>query len=812
MSLYTLDGTTRKLLRLDRFGAPDFTVKAFIEQLSGTHHHLDDDRRLDPKPYIRTFESAQAELDRLHSVATSQEEAAEEEATELNRNRNPETQAIASKVEQCMNEVKALDEISTEILQTNGPSGQKLRRVSYQHSVVSGYCSLITAYLAFLNDKPPSELTRLWSTDRRKCAQFVGQLQKLATAIGPVNGSTDVQTKIDKYAEDMENKLVSTFQEKYQNFDLPGMRESADISTEFNGGGAIIRAYINQHPFFMNLTQLQQEEEDDESSEGMWSQLNFTEASYTELKQIIDKQFTEITDEITKETEIITKVFSNPAKVLSVFIQRTFAQRVQSLVSKYMEKATTQPTKLAQVRVLSVCYNRINTMVNALQTIWSKNKSGLTEDDQSELDRILDQNFSDVVLPYVENYFSLEKESLVEIVAAELHVPDPGRGSSTEDGRMDKLIRAVRTLRSDDNNPISPEISNTNSPEFGHERTPSGSSNIPSSVTHSAGSNYNYDSDLEDNQSSHNTSIAKLQIILTAFAEAISREQNLRSSDHFTDDATELFNLLMTQIGSKYISAVIDGAIEHSNRIDVKQPIKWTYLECIKTIGHALRLVSAFVKTVIFAMVQYCARKSQVAIANTLNIYISNVESSCRILVEQTADLCHNRTQYLLGRQNKKDFIEPSANADHILNGDLYMDFVALAAVAHNSLSNDNYQRLLRCVAMNFCEDIHNHITHFTVSKSGGRLLSNDISKYERLMVHDWDLDGDVSNEFATLRAISRLYTCDQSLLASLLRDSHLSKINPGQMRAYLAQRPDFTSKTMHLLYFNNDPRQIYRY
>ena len=55
MSLYTLDGTTRKLLRLDRFGAPDFTFNAFIEQLSGPKHNLVDDRRFDPKPYIRKF-------------------------------------------------------------------------------------------------------------------------------------------------------------------------------------------------------------------------------------------------------------------------------------------------------------------------------------------------------------------------------------------------------------------------------------------------------------------------------------------------------------------------------------------------------------------------------------------------------------------------------------------------------------------------------------------------------------------------------------------------------------------------------------
>lgn len=804
MSLYTLDGRTRKLLRLDRFGAPDFSVKSFIEQLGGGHEHLQEDRELDPKPYIRTFESAAAELERLLNVASSQEEACEEETKELNEARGSEAQDIASHVQTCMDEVKSLDEIVTVLQQSNGPTGQRLRRISRQYTATCNYRAIISAYLSFYNDKPSTELSRLWAVDRRRCAHFVGDLQKLATAIGDADNQ-DVQTRIDKYAEDMENRLVSTFQEKYQHFDLPGMREAAEISTEFNGGGAIIRAYINQHPFFMNLTQLQQDEIDGEGLDSMYTQLNHTEASFDELKEVVDKLFREITDEITKETEIITKVFPHPEKVLSVFIQRTFAQRVQTIVTKYMEAAVVQPRKLAQVRVYSICYTRINEMVNALQSTWSKQSSGLSTEAQGELGKVLEQNFVDAVTPYSEDYFDLEKESLREIIESELQVPliDGTRPTQSEDGRMDKLMRAMRTLRSEDT-PQSPDGSQQPSEFATPDSTAEHSPNL--------GTPTNNTRESLQHRGTHGTAIAKLQIILLAFAEAVSREQNLRGEESFNADATDLFNLLMTEIGSRFISAVIDSAIEYGSKIEPKQPVKWDYIENVKTVGHALRLVSAFVKSVIFAMIQYSLRSSQTEITSALNTYISNVESSCSLLLEHAVEIAQARTHYLLSKQNKRDFFEPAAKSAGVLNSEIYSDFSELASAVQTSLSAENGQRILKQVAANFCEELHTHIQHFQISNSGGKLLSKDILKYEQLMVHDWNLNSEISNEFATLRAISRLYTCDQSLLASLLRDSHLSRLSPAQMRSYLVQRPDFNSRTMQLLYINNVPGNLYRY
>lgn len=825
MSLYTLDGTTRKLLRLDRFGDANFSVRTFVEQLSGAQRHLDDDNRLDPKPYIRTFECAATELERLYDIALSQEEAASDAAAELTESRNLEIQDLVGNVQECVREVKALDEVTTEISQITDPVSQNLERISYQHAQISDYRALISAYLSFLNEKQPSELTRLWQTDVRKCANFVALLQKLATAVGPLEGRPDVQKQVDKYAENLENQLLSGFLESYQNFDLPGMRESADVLFEFNGGGSVVQAYINQHKFFMNVDQMelqQKREQETANSEALWLHLRTHGDDYTEFAEAVEKSVREITDTIARETEIIVKVFSRPAQVASMFIQRTLAQKIQGLVTNYMEIAADQPQTLAQLRVLSVCYTKVNELVTDLQKLWGSPKSGLSDAEQTELRAVLESNFMDAFVLYLEDYFILEERSLAEIIDLEFGVakhstkgdmkrsPSVFSTSGSEDGRMERIRRAVRKLRSDERGGGSEDVPESGETSETNNDLASIASLKPGDNTDSSASGSPRASQITQNGSGFawlgntmkNVSIQNLLNVLAAFGEAISREQILRPPHLFVSDATALYNLLTREVGGRFISAIIDDTLSMSYKCDLNNPIDFAFLESIRVAGHSLRLVSAFVKTVLFAMVQ-SAPEPQQNIADALNRYITNVQGSCRELTEQVIDLMHLRTRALFSKNTRKDFMEPSD--DGVLSPELYDEFHNLAENAKESLSHENCHRLLSTVAVNFCEDLLQHIPQFTISVAGGNALSNDVAEYERLMTQDWGLSGEVAESFATLRAISRLYIADQSLLSSLLRDSHLSRLTPSQLRLYLSQRADNNANIMRMLYLHNN-------
>lgn len=831
MSLYTLDGSTRKLLKLERFGQPDFSVKSFIEQLSGAQSHLDSDRRLDPKPYIRTFEAVANELERMHEIALNQEDAAGSATAELSESRDLEIQDMVSNVNTSVRDVKALDELAAEIQQITGLESTKLEHISHKNSQISKYRALISTYLSFMSGKPPTEFSRLWGTDMRSKVAFVAQLQAFATEIGKVEGKHDVLTQIDKFAENLENKLLSNFLENYQNFDLIGMRECAEILTEFNGGGSVVQAYINQHRFFMSVDELQPQEEDKKvASKALWQELVDPTSRFEEFSSMVDVEIKEITDTIARETEIITKVFPKPTQVLSIFIQRTFAQKLQGMVSLYTDEAANQEeyTDLAQVRVLSVCYSHVNNLMNDLQNTWSKPKSSLDQMQQAELGEVLESNFGDVFHMYIDGYIELEKTSLLEITKNLLQIAPPGSSSSSgsgglqrtgttattyggEDGRIERLRRMWST-RNDTTPPISQSPSETNLV---------GSSSNSSGLTNDRKGDLSINLNKVSNSPSADTSsiaetpvsartphyarlqqlcsvpISTLCNVLGAFAEAVSREQILRPPQDHAADAGMFYNTLTNNIGTSYINAILDTAIQISEYADTRSAIDWSFVESIKFASHVLRLLSTFVKTVLFAMV---GAQSQSKMASLLNSYINSVQQSCVLLTEQFAEIMHLRTKDLFGKTNQKEFVDPQS--ENIVSNDLIEEFQNLAKYVTDTMSQANSKRLLQVVALNFCNDMHEHMSQYTTSMKGGEALNTDIAEFERLMTQDWGLSGEVSESFTTLRAISRLFAADRALLPSLLRDSHLAKFSQSQLDTYLRLRSDHNSKLTNMLYF----------
>lgn len=843
MSLYTLDGSTRKLLKLERFGQPDFSVKSFIEQLSGAQSHLDSDRRLDPKPYIRTFEAVANELERMHEIALNQEDAAGSATAELSESRDLEIQDMVSNVSTSVRDVKALDELAAEIQQITGLESTKLEHISHKNTQISKYRALITTYLSFMDGKPPTEFSRLWGSDMRSKVAFVAQLQVFATEIGKVEGKNDVLTQVDKFAENLENKLLSNFLENYQNFDLIGMRECAEILTEFNGGGSVVQAYINQHRFFMNVDELQPQEEDKKvTSKALWQGLVDPTSRFDDFSNMIDVEIKEITDTIARETEIITKVFPKPTQVLSIFIQRTFAQKLQGMVMLYMDEAANQEeySDLAQVRVLSVCYSHVNNLMNDLQNTWSKPKSSLDQAQQTELGEVLESNFADVFHMYIDSYIDLEKSSLLQITKNLLQITPSSNSNSfgsgysgnglqrsgttatnhgNEDGRIERLRRMWST-RNETTPPISQSSSETNlsSDKLTSHNSGAGSGVGTASerkgdlsinlnkISNSPGADGSLVT--ETPVSARTPHYAKLQQlcsvpistlcnVLGAFAEAVSREQMLRSTHEHAGDAGMFYNTLTNNIGTSYINTILDTAIQISEYTDTRSPIDWSFIESIKISSHVLRLLSTFVKTVLFAMVN---AQSQSKMASLLNSYIHSVQQSCVLLTEQFAEIIHLRTKDLFNRTNQKEFVDP--HGENIVSIDLMDEFHNLSKYVTDTMSRDNSKRLLHVVALNFCNDMHDHMSQYTTSMKGGEALNTDIAEFERLMTQEWGLSGEVSESFATLRAISRLFAADRALLPSLLRDSHLAKFPQSQLDTYLRLRSDHNSKLTNMLYF----------
>lgn len=192
---------------------------------------------------------------------------------------------------------------------------------------------LINCYLAFYRKGTCLELEKLWegmTLERRRCANVTRQLQTLARKIDKVQHGDFARDGIDKFAEKLERDLLNDFDNAYRSADLAAMKDSADILTDFNGGGSVIQMFVNQHDYFIIQEKLV--DRSTLQNEDMWAKLSDPDGDSLELENAMQILVDEIKQVIVTEMEIIKKVFRNSVAILKVFLQRVFAQKVRTIL------------------------------------------------------------------------------------------------------------------------------------------------------------------------------------------------------------------------------------------------------------------------------------------------------------------------------------------------------------------------------------------------------------------------------------------------------------------------------------------------
>lgn len=799
MSLYGLDESVRQLLRLDRFSTVDFSAKDFIEQLRSSQPDASaDDEVLDPKPYIRTFEAVMSELERLRDVAQHGEDSAGQAAEALRDEFNTSALSLAGHVDATVAQIKLLDEQVSDVTRATNFVGDRLERIAAMHQQARTSRRLVEYYVAFLSRGECPELQKLWTsenpTDRRHCAQIVGHLQLLAHKIGDIPGSEKAEHDIDKFAEQLEMHFVNLFQDAYASFDLLGMREIAHVLHDFNGGASIVQAFVNQHDFFMQIDKI-----DDNSAlqdEQMWEHLTDLNSAYPEFETVISSLVDDVVDTVMAETDIIRKVFPEPAQVLTVFMQRTFGQRIQGQVSMYIEEAESR-SPLAHVRVLYVCYHLIGMMVKTLKFHWSKQNI----DADGELALMLDSNFSDTFVMYIDKYFATELRSLEKIISLALHKSS----SRSQEPRREDSPRLQRAQSHDDSGSgyDTDEDSAATEPENDDTRM----GKFFRAVRLERGNTVRKKSSVSIEDCP--LVLADLEIVLAAFAEAVGREQVLSLPTRIAYDAGGLFDLLIVEVGRDYVFKALDLAIDHTSRVKADRA-NWEFLDVIRRSANCVQMIALFVRTVLFSMVSG-SESRQAEMATNINQYISTAQELCTTLLEGVTDCVHQQTVAMFERQKTEDFsrasnIEAKPSA---VCGEIIRMLQALNVQMNESLSGDNLQNLRVALSGGLYNNLVTHIKKRQhITPYGGRVLAADLHAYEQLVVEEWGVS-EVADSFATLKAVAKLFYADVQMLPSLLRDSRFARLRPDALQGYVRQRQDFYSRNLQLLFLG---KTGYRY
>lgn len=804
MSLYRLDDSVRQLLRLQNFASADFSTQEFIEKLSATQKTSDQDElsppaNLDPKPYIRLFETVNEYLNNLLEDARRNEAATEKSVSELSNHHRTDVLELGSHVEHAVTAARDLD-VQTSELSTNLSSfGDRLDRVFRQHERVSRLKQLVNCYLQFRKRGKSVDLARLWGSgipgDRRNCAHLVGQLQLLVRKITAATKDEDarraalrVEAEVDKYAEELETNLIEVFQHAYDSLDFQGMREVAEILHDLNGGSNVIQLFVNQHDLFITVEKVSIAD-GYKNIEGMWGKMSKVSEFPSEFDNHIKSFIDEMQQVVILETTVVTRVFPKPEPVLAAFVQRLFAQKIQGTVTTFLQDAE-QYSALAYVRALYVCYSRVKEMVVKLREAWA---SGLDKVD--ELVLVLDQSFNDTFVLFLDSYFTAEIKSLQETALgiiertpkAQSGKDRAGAGASTvaeekpntnnpadeedeeEGSRIDKIMRAVRLDRLD----ISRRVTND------EERILSAGANKANSIGVSA------------------VDMSLVQLVLSACGEAVAREQVLRES-RGVSDAMDFFNILIKDLCQRHINTSLSLALAYANQQVKQEEVDFSFLECVHHASNAVRLVSAFIQTVLFALVRENDRTLR-EMSQKLNNYVSDVEQSIARVVKKAADVVRDHITTNLNRQHKKDFSPRHGdgidlNSPSLACRAIWKMLKAFEDQVSQCLAQANKKLVLNEVGTNLCNQMLSNIRRHVINVDGGRILQKDVNLLGELVL-SWDAD--LSDHWTSLRAIVDLLACEPHLIASKLRGSVLSRLRRNCIQEFIMLRADYSSRNL---------------
>lgn len=796
-SIYDLDENIKKLLNLDNF-LNGITVNDFIEEISKDHFLKEAEVNklgyLDPKPYIRTFESTLRELKQLNLQSSEQTQMSERHVDNYELKHSENVLQLSSNIDRSVKKFDVLDAKISEVTNRINPLGHSLNKITNSRDRSLETIFLIRAYHGFYTKEKFDALETLRTSskydDKTKCAKTVANLLTLAKKIESPDlpKTTKCLQVIEKYSEVMERNLLNKFEVASEEGHFDIMREIAKILFEFNGGANVVQTFVSKND--ITLDPAQDEEGSILDEESTWQKLS--DPNFGEV--IKDKSTENILDtlrfEIKSRARVIQQVFEDPVPVLKIFIQRVYAQIVQNKVNTLLQFSLSVST-LAHVRVLHVLYILVGDFTKDVKEFLTMNEF----DKENELNSILDQSFYDIFIEYTSEtvYFSREKKNLEEIVYDIVH-----KFNTYNEAELSSqaLATKIENLDNFEYNQKSTEHASNDRFSFHfseRKRLNQFKAYVKSKLTDKPRNSVSERNDLEA-ELYKNISITKVETVLKSAIESVARILELTPTKA-PELALEILEIILFDFGKLYIGGGLEVAYDHlkqenvSSKINSNQEFNFDYLYTFSLVSEILFLVSSTIKKIILpCAVNFPNIKNRMI--NLTNSYVSRCEVSLNILLQETLDLIAGRLAFCLTKQKKKDFfcdnIEDDTEACELISEFLnvvYSTFIG-------TLNNDNLENVLVKVGMNLLNQLLEHYKKFTVNSIGGIVLTKDVIRYQTC-IDEWDIP-ELTENFQLLKEIGNLFTVQAKLINSLVTEGQLANLKPYTIRQYVAKRADF--------------------
>ncbi|KAF2751005.1 exocyst complex component Sec10 [Sporormia fimetaria CBS 119925] len=815
-------GARGVVFTLDTFDSKDFIVKDFIETLSDSavpqsrkSGPASSQHAFDPKPLIRTFEHAVNKLNNLTEELDEQENelAGAVRRAEVQHNQNVES--LGRKLEEAIDRFQKLDSSlngnpNEDGLDGGGNAavriGERLEELDRQMQRAQDAMFLIRCWQEVSEKGDLSSLEDIRSKRNIvRCAHIARQLLKLSTRLDPdgtahVNGNamsamnkrrTMAQPRfpareiIEKFLENLEQDLLKQFDEFYRRPNYDGMRECAVALRDFNDGASVMATFVNQHSFFIDRNQLITEEIAVDAE--TWDRLQDPDSEPPGVEPTLQSLVDEVKIVIQEESAIIKRAFPYYDEVLTRFIQRIFQQSIQQRLEMVLGKAN-ELSSLAFLRSLQASRSYITALVDDLKS------HGLTEHPEPVSPQIaatLDQQLEDLFVPYFvgSSYIEREKKNLEELYdslllkfkiyhARRRRMPTTYFASLAQRGK--ELAASARDVYME-------RLDGTDLPP-----------SQKAMLLRIAGlkEDHTAKKDIDVSDEDGKLSLQNAKRMLKWLAEGVGRGLELSPSNETPKDVQSLLNLLLTHMGEIYLETALEAATDHATaQENLKTPPDLTYLPSLSTLTTILHLLQQTTTTILLPL---CTPNLTIRreIEKTTSTTLSTLESKLSNILNLTLSATLAWISRLLSQHQKKTDFRPRnddegfelATSETMACNEVVRFVNRVAGQASGALSGRNLALFLAELARGLRGLVLSHLLKFTVSLTGGLVVTRDMTKYAEL-VRGWptgeELEADAMN---VLVDVANLFVIAPEALRERLRGAG-NEVQ--ELKAFVARRED---------------------
>ncbi|KAK5071619.1 Exocyst complex component 5 [Lithohypha guttulata] len=864
------------IFTLNNFSSKDFIVKDFIESL--TDEAQPPSRRsqgptpntFDAKPLIRAFEQASKRLNELSEELEVKETELSGAVKRAEAQHASNVETLGRKLNRTVNSFQQLD---SNLTSDRGgkwggniavETGKKLEELDRQRRRAMDAHFLIQCWDEVSNR---GEVTLLENLRRSgtgegkiRSARIAKQLLRISQRLDPgshslsggdqktngvtngVTGARHFNTReiIEKFIETLENDMLKLFDDFYRRQNFEEMKNCATVLQDFNGGASVQAAFVNQHQFFIDRSNLVTDEIGGDQE--TWVRLSDPDAELPGVEPGLQSLIDEVRVVVQEESQIIKRAFPNPEQVSGKFIQRVFQQSLQQRLELVLDKAESEST-LAYLRLLQAARNSINTLVEDLKA------HGLTEHPDpvsSQTSQLLDQQVDELFTPYFGGsaYIDKEKQNLSELYRSLLfkfelfhsrRQKEPKTYLASLRSRGQELLSSAREATD-----AYVKSLNLESMSITQKRillSVAGIKNTAADDTTT--SKNNPELDLTENDGRLNIQFAKR--MLKWLAEGVRRGLELSGGSETPKDVAALHNLLLRNMGENYIELFLDAAAEAASTAEnaKRDAPDLSYIVGLKSAISIMHLMQSCTNTLLIplASTSLTIRRDMEKNARTS---LLRMEDHINIIEQRTIDAVLNWTTRLLTNQSRTDFRPKETESDAALAQSstptcaAILKFLSSFQTSSKSTfsgGGSNLTNLLTEIAGEFRSQLLEHFKKYQVNRLGAIMLVRDISAYVELL-RSWDLGSQYNNTLEVLVEVGSLFVLKPEAIKERIRGgrattgqetngqgrdgnhaqtngagdnvggSALATVNRENLRPYLLKREDYMEVGMqNLLY-----------